>query len=472
MVVLWICLWILAAIIFFIDPKNNTTRWGSAIAFFGGFGGLSVFSEETLAPYISCQIHGGIPAIEFALHALDGVSASFGHYLTPFSILMFSLRYTNPSLLNRFSKTKVTIAVLTPALLMYLFFPCYPKFETNYILLTLWVGPYILLSNILLIRSWFLEKHIRLKKQKLFTCLIVVPTTLFALMTNIVLRAFEIEHIWRYNTIIIIAAFIAFFYFCINYEFLGIKLRFEKERLDNTIRAVTSGATILNHSFKNEIGKIHILADRIQYRAKLDNQIEIKNDAGLVLESADHMLKIIARIQKKLHEIVLNERSHDLQYILERSLESVSPYIEMKEIQVTNNYSNHVKLLCDEVHLQEILSNIYKNAIEAMPYGGQLQVEGYNTNRDFVIAIKDTGCGIPKENLDKVVDPFFTTKNRKTNYGLGLSYCYTVMQKHGGSLELQSKLHQGTSVTLHFPNNKILTSVDDVFHVEVINVKN
>lgn len=472
MVVLWICLWTLAAIGFFTSWKNDTIRWSSALAFFGGFGGLSVFVEETLAPYLSNQFIGRLPGVESVLHALIGVSASFGHYLAPFSLLMFALRYTNSCLLKNFSKTRITLVAFLPVFLMYMLFPVYPEFRVNYVLLTLWAGPYILLSDIMLICSCLLEKHKRLKTQKILTCLIVVPTTFCALITNFVLRVFGIEQIWRYNTIVILLAFFAVFYFFINYDFLGIKMRFEKVRLESAMRAMTSGATTLNHSFKSELGKIHILADRIQRKAKQVNQIEINTDACLVSESADHMLKMVARIQNKLQEIVLDEQPHDLQSIIERTLASLSPFFEMKGIQLRKNYSNPVKLLCDEVHLQEILSNICKNAIEAMPYAGQLQIEVYNTKIDFVIAIKDNGCGIPKTNLDKVIEPFFTTKNRKTNYGLGLSYCYNVMQKHGGSLEIQSKLNQGTLVTLHFPKNKVLTSFDDAVPMEVLNENN
>ncbi|MRA75934.1 ATP-binding protein, partial [Bacillus thuringiensis] len=85
-----------------------------------------------------------------------------------------------------------------------------------------------------------------------------------------------------------------------------------------------------------------------------------------------------------------------------------------------------------------------KNALEAMSNDGRLLVKLYKTRRKVYIDITDSGKGIPKDKLDQVLNPFFSTKGTKGNYGLGLTCPYNAMQKHGGVISIKSKVNQGT----------------------------
>ena len=101
--------------------------------------------------------------------------------------------------------------------------------------------------------------------------------------------------------------------------------------------------------------------------------------------------------------------------------------------------------------LEEVFLNIIINAMDAMPEGGALAV---TTKRkgDWVVAeITDTGHGISPDHLDKVLDPFFTTKEIGKGTGLGLSICFAIMESHGGKIELESHVDKGTTVSLFFP---------------------
>ena len=86
-----------------------------------------------------------------------------------------------------------------------------------------------------------------------------------------------------------------------------------------------------------------------------------------------------------------------------------------------------------------------------MQSGGELSIHCYQNNKWHVIEVKDNGEGIAKKDLSQVTEPFFSTKNRKQNFGLGLAYCSNCMQKHGGSLEIFSEKGSGTTVFLNFP---------------------
>ncbi|MGG0446858.1 ATP-binding protein, partial [Bacillus mycoides] len=110
-----------------------------------------------------------------------------------------------------------------------------------------------------------------------------------------------------------------------------------------------------------------------------------------------------------------------------------------------------------QVHLQETFLNIIKNAIEAMEKQGAILIKLYNAPKKVYIDFIDTGKGIEKDKVFLVLNPFYSTKkNTKGNYGLGLSYCYNVMQKHNGDIVIKSKINQGTTITLSLPSKRVL----------------
>ncbi len=110
----------------------------------------------------------------------------------------------------------------------------------------------------------------------------------------------------------------------------------------------------------------------------------------------------------------------------------------------------------NEITLEQCFINIIRNALEAMPNGGVLSIKSFIDNDSLEkvrIAIKDTGVGIPRENLDLVYDPFFTDK-KGDHSGLGLSISYGIIANHNGSIEIRSKEKKGTMVSILLPITK------------------
>ena len=102
--------------------------------------------------------------------------------------------------------------------------------------------------------------------------------------------------------------------------------------------------------------------------------------------------------------------------------------------------------------LNHAFMNLCVNAADAMPERGTLRLRSRNLDGGWVeIQVADSGCGMPKEVLERALDPFFTTKGVGKGTGLGLSLVYRTVQDHGGELELQSEPGQGTTVTLRLP---------------------
>jgi two-component system NtrC family sensor kinase len=105
-------------------------------------------------------------------------------------------------------------------------------------------------------------------------------------------------------------------------------------------------------------------------------------------------------------------------------------------------------------NLEQVFLNLFLNAMEAMPDGGTLGVSATSADDVVRIAVRDTGMGIPAEHLDQVFEPFFTTKEAGEGTGLGLSVSYSIVEKHGGRLEVESQPGEGTVFTVTLPAAK------------------
>ena len=97
--------------------------------------------------------------------------------------------------------------------------------------------------------------------------------------------------------------------------------------------------------------------------------------------------------------------------------------------------------------------NLISNAIEAMTDGGTLTIEGgYEEGRDRIwLAVRDTGCGIAQEDLQRIFEPFYSTKTGGKGVGLGLSMVYGITREHNGTVEVESTVGKGTSFKITLP---------------------
>jgi len=99
----------------------------------------------------------------------------------------------------------------------------------------------------------------------------------------------------------------------------------------------------------------------------------------------------------------------------------------------------------------QVLANLAKNAVDAMPQGGELSVRARIASGRLVVEVADTGTGIPEEIRDRIFEPFFTTKDVGRGTGLGLSICQRIVERLGGALTIESEVGRGTTVTIDVP---------------------
>lgn len=181
-------------------------------------------------------------------------------------------------------------------------------------------------------------------------------------------------------------------------------------------------------------------------------------------DEAPHFLRImldeIARIEEIIKEFLivakpqtLSLQQKDIHATLHNVLTLLSPEANLKNIQLVHQFDpRSPNVLCEENKLKQVLINIIKNAMEAMPSGGKIQVETRQQNSQVLIRIKDEGCGIGPERLSKLGEPFYTTKEKGT--GLGLMISHKIIEAHKGKMAIHSEIGKGTTVDIFLPIQK------------------
>jgi two-component system, sporulation sensor kinase B len=448
MLFLFLALWSIGIFLLFIDGKNANTRWVSATALFGGAGGLSVVIEERVIPF--AQQITDVPYIHESLYFLEILSTAAFHYFIPYAFLMFAISYSG--YFPAKWKKRMRYILLLPAILMLWWFPFFPEFVVPYKLILLWEGPYIVSGIFLLLYSYFNEQNPLIKQNRLLISLAFVPAISFSLFTNYIFRAFGIDDAWRLNGWIIAFSLVVFVYSIAKSSFMGLKLSVERQRLNQSMEIMASGAEMFDHALKNDLGKIKLFATKIAHYARKAEHTELQEDIQVIQDTQDHMQTILADIRNQVQDIHLHLHKHSLNDIIDQVVSQLKPRLQQQRIVVTQQHDSDVTLLCDRFHVEELFYNICTNAVEAMPDGGELMIKAYEQKDQLIVEIIDTGAGIAEEHISKVFDPFFSTKTYSNqNYGLGLSYCYKIMKKHGGKLNINSTENKGTTVSVSFP---------------------
>ncbi|MCX7883158.1 MAG: ATP-binding protein [Brevinematales bacterium] len=243
------------------------------------------------------------------------------------------------------------------------------------------------------------------------------------------------------------------------------KLQFQLKNIES-LAALNTLAAGIAHEIKNPLTAIDLHTQLIQ-RAVQKNLVCLDENLSQYIKTISDETK---RLNQILNDFLLAARSRqlklsfeDINLFLQETLQLLRPELEEKQVALREEYQHMPKNFIDRDYLKQAILNLVKNAIEAMEKSS-LKVltvrTWYDTTRDAtVIEIADTGCGIPQDQLQKIFEPYYTTKEYGT--GLGLTITYKIIKEHDGDIQIQSKPGEGTVFTLYLPihkGSKLLTS--------------
>jgi len=231
-----------------------------------------------------------------------------------------------------------------------------------------------------------------------------------------------------------------------------IRLEETQQRVER-LETASQLAARMAHEIKNPLNSLGLIIDHIEDRYGPTG----RSDREKFQRLSENMKKEIRRLDQIVEGFLqfakptaLSRHATDLNDLAEETLALIEPQALQQRVHVRREMASGLpKITADYGQLRQTLLNILINALQAMPNGGELVVATSNGGENVGLTIRDTGCGVPPENLPKLFDPYFTTKVR--GFGLGLATVERVVQEHGGRVSVSSELQKGTSFVLSLP---------------------
>lgn len=209
------------------------------------------------------------------------------------------------------------------------------------------------------------------------------------------------------------------------------------------------------HELNNPLGVVIMYSNILLEESKEGDPV--REDLKLIVDQAGRCKKIVAGLLNFARKNQVNHQMVSIKDLVDHSLESLIIPARVK-INIEDKTTNPEAML-DLEQMMQVLTNLIKNAIDAMPNGGLVNIKLEDTLSDVIIVIHDTGIGIKEEDRAKIFEPFFTTKSIGQGTGLGLATAYGIVKMHKGQITADSndnpsKGATGTSFKIVLPRRK------------------
>jgi PAS domain S-box-containing protein len=227
----------------------------------------------------------------------------------------------------------------------------------------------------------------------------------------------------------------------------------EEERLKlEKLAAIGELATMVAHDLRNPLTSIR----NASYYIKNTCPHHAKPECKAALEMFDIIEQGTLFANNIINDLLdfaarrpLQKKKQNINNLIDGSLKRIHV---PENISVERKYAKKATAAVDEKQFERVFLNLTKNAVQAMPNGGNLTIATNETKDHVEIAFRDTGTGIQKENMNKLFTPLFTTKAK--GIGMGLAICKNIVEQHGGTIEAQSKAGQDTTFTIKLPKKE------------------
>lgn len=227
------------------------------------------------------------------------------------------------------------------------------------------------------------------------------------------------------------------------------ELKVTQEKLIRTERLAAMGhlAQGLAHEIRNPVMTIGGFAQRIKNElseGKLLKYVEI------IMEETARLENLVKQIHEFLDVQSASLREEGVASVIDEALRKIEPRAHAQGVKIIRDvHVEDLVILLDSAQILTALYNLLENAVESMPNGGTLTFTAQREGSRLLVTVKDTGCGIPKERLDSIYDPFVTSKTRGA--GLGLTMVHQIIMNHRGEIKITSEPNKGTTASIRVP---------------------
>jgi len=224
----------------------------------------------------------------------------------------------------------------------------------------------------------------------------------------------------------------------------------ENIRRTEQLTAMGKLASAVAHEVRNPLNAISMIAQRLGREFSPQEDEEQYHELTSMVKSESARLNgIIEQFLDFARPPKLNRQQVDMDQLLDETVSLVTMRSAEHGIEIHKEYSGLGRRMVDREQMKQVLLNLLLNGMEAMPDGGTLSIKGYIEDETLCIEVSDTGEGIPEDELTRIFDLYFTTK--ETGTGLGLSIAQRIVMEHGGWLDVDSETGSGAAFRIHLP---------------------
>jgi signal transduction histidine kinase len=233
------------------------------------------------------------------------------------------------------------------------------------------------------------------------------------------------------------------------------KLR-EAEHLSGIVQLAKSVA----HEIRNPLNFINLSIDHIRNKYLPLNERDRRDFEDMITSIKNEIQRLNGLVGNFLDygkSLKLSVQKTNLVLLIQDVISLISARAEKEHVKIFPNIESLPEVCVDPEFIKTCLLNVILNSFQAMPDGGNLFISSYSMDGKVFITIEDTGLGVSKENIQKIFDPFFSTKN--DGLGLGLAMTKRIIEEHGGKITFESVEGKGSKVTLILPVKNV-NSID------------
>ncbi|MCK4339293.1 MAG: cache domain-containing protein, partial [Candidatus Cloacimonetes bacterium] len=235
----------------------------------------------------------------------------------------------------------------------------------------------------------------------------------------------------------------------------------QSEKLTSLGKLAAGIAHEINNPLTSLLINSHLISEKLEkneffQNEQPENYVSFQENLKLIIDETTRCSTIVKGLLEFSRQTTPEKNLTNINEVIEETLLLFESQFLVHNVSIDKNLNKNLpRIMIDTNKIEQVFTNVILNALESTPKGGILSISSQvSVDNQFIeIKFQDTGCGIPKENISKIFDPFFSTKGAKGT-GLGLSVSYGIVQQHGGKIVVQSEVGEGTIFTICLPISK------------------
>ena len=239
----------------------------------------------------------------------------------------------------------------------------------------------------------------------------------------------------------------------------------QNERLRELDRLKDEFIALVSHELRTPLTSIHGYLELVLDGGAGELGPEQQRFLSVVERNTKRLMQLVGDLlfmaQVEAGKLALDLEEVDLKEVLAECLEAAKPVADDRQVELVTDLAETPSMLGDRSRLAQVLDNLISNALKFTPASGSVSVRVSHTGRDAVVEVADTGVGIPTEEQDRLFERFFRSSNATEQAipgsGLGLTIAKTIIERHEGSIEIESAEGKGTTVRVRLPLGAAVT---------------